>query len=182
MEGNLPQCSLNLHASIMLGSRRVEAKWIICLFRLFECLGTCVIWGCNDGSHQSRLAIRQHTSSVSFGKCFQAACPLEYLGFWILINSRAPYFLEYLGFWSFLAHTAPLPSLHLPRSLLFAFLLYRCVCHRSLLFAFLVTGFKHAFNGFLPHLRGLIPYSNKFFATHHSFCNACCSSLDRVGS
>ena len=120
MEGNLPQCPLNLHASIMLGSRRVEAERIIYLFRLFECLGTCVIWGYNDGSHQSRLAIRQHTSSVRFGKCFQAACPLEYLGFWILINSRAPYFLGHLLAFSHFG--VSLPTLHLYR---------RCICHGS---------------------------------------------------
>ena len=74
VEGNPPQCPLNPFAFFRLSSRRVEVKRIIYLFRLFGRLGTCVIWDCNDESHQSRLAVKRHTSSVGFGKHFQVAC------------------------------------------------------------------------------------------------------------
>ena len=113
MKGNPPQCPLNLSASIRSGSQQVEAERIICFFKLSRCLGTRVIWGCNDGSHQSRLVVRQHVSSFGFGKRFQVACPLEYLGFWIPINSGAPYFLGHLL--AFSCFGVFLPALHLRR-------------------------------------------------------------------
>ena len=74
MEGNPPQCLLNPFSFFRLSSRWVEVEWIIYLFRLFGHLRTCVIWDCNDESHQSRLAVKRHTSSVGFGKHFQVAC------------------------------------------------------------------------------------------------------------
>lgn len=101
------------------------------------------------------------------------------------INKGAPYFLGHIL--AFSHFRVSLPALDLYRrcvyhqSLFFIFLIRRCICHRSLFFAFLVTDFKIASDLFLPLLRVLIPNSSKFSTTHPFFCNAYCSSLDRVG-
>ena len=137
VEGNPPQWPFNLSASIRSGSRRVEVGRIICLLRLFGRLGTHVIWDRNDESHQSRLVVKQSTFSIGFGKRFQTACHLEYLGFWIPINRGALYFLGHLLAFSHFG--VSLPALHIHRhcvchqSFLFAFLIHRYVCHQSLL-------------------------------------------------
>ena len=138
--------------------------------QVFGHLETYVIWGYNDGSHQLKLAIRRCISSFGFGKRFQTACPLEYLGFWIPINSGAPYILSHhLAFSRFGVF---LPALHFCRHRAY---------HRSLLFVFFVIGFRLASDKFLPRQRVFGINFGKFSIARSSFFNACYSFLGCIG-